>query len=237
MHRSLAFAALFFLTLVPLLMVIAAASPARGNGIADWITDALGLSARGSHAVSTLFSSRGQILSTTTAFGLTALAVFGISLTSAIQVAYERIWHLRAGSWHQVWRQALALGGVTAYLVIAAWSGVPWHHTAAQPALRVLASLAGGLLLFWWLPRLLLGTRVPWRRLLPGAVATVVALVGLRYFSQLVFAPLLVSNAVSYGTVGTVLVVESWLTGVGFTLYGGAVLGWALCGWQRQQEG
>ncbi|MGW2372216.1 ribonuclease BN [Kitasatospora sp. NPDC001683] len=230
LHRSLAFAALFFLTLVPLLMVIAAASPARGNGIADWITDGLGLSPRGSQAAGMLFSSRGRILSTATAFGLAAAAAFGISLTSALQAVYERIWRLRAGGWHQMWRQAVALGGVTAYLVIAAWSGVPWHHTAAQPVLRILATLIGGLLLFWWLPHLLLGGRVPWRDLLPGAVFTMAALVGLRFFSRLVFAPLLISNAVSYGTVGTVLVVQSWLTGVGFTVYGGAVAGWALRG-------
>jgi len=50
-------------------------------------------------------------------------------------------------------------------------------------------------------------------------------LVGLRWFSTLVFTPLVAANALSYGAVGTVLVVESWLTGVGFVIYGGALLG------------
>ncbi|MFF2144733.1 hypothetical protein [Kitasatospora sp. NPDC058190] len=104
------------------------------------------------------------------------------------------------------------MGGVTAYLVIAAWSGVPWRRTAAQPVPRILATLIGGLLQFWWLPHLLLGRRVPWRGLLPGAAFTVATLVGLRFFSWLVFAPPLVSNAISYAAVGTVLVVQSWLT-------------------------
>ncbi|MFE5588396.1 hypothetical protein [Kitasatospora sp. NPDC056531] len=44
-----------------------------------------------------LFSSRGQILSTITAFSLAAVAAFGISLTGAIQAVYERIWRLHAG--------------------------------------------------------------------------------------------------------------------------------------------
>lgn len=33
------------------------------------------------------------------------------------------------------------------------------------------------------------------------------------------------SNAVSYGAVGTILVVQSWLVGVGYTVYGGALVG------------
>ncbi|GAA1249530.1 hypothetical protein GCM10009665_45400 [Kitasatospora nipponensis] len=225
LQRSMAFAALFFVTLVPLLVVIASASPTRGSGITNWITDGLGLNGRGADATRKLFASRGQILSTTTAFSLAALAVFGVSLMASVQTAYERIWQLSRGPWHAAWRQALGLAGLTGYIVIAAWSGDPWRHTWVQPALRLTATLLGGILLFWWLQHLLLGARVPWARLLPGAVATMVALAGLRLFSRLVFAPLLVSNAVSYGTVGTVLVVQSWLMGVGYTLYGGSLAG------------
>ncbi|MFJ7280770.1 hypothetical protein [Kitasatospora sp. NPDC098663] len=39
------------------------------------------------------------------------------------------------------------------------------------------------------------------------------------------FAPLVISNALSHGAVGPVLVVQSWLVGVGFTLYAGAAAG------------
>jgi membrane protein len=47
---------------------------------------------------------------------------------------------------------------------------------------------------------------------------------------------MLVSNGVSYGGVGVVLVVESWLTGVGFVIYGGALFGNWFCAhhwWSR----
>jgi membrane protein len=56
----------------------------------------------------------------------------------------------------------------------------------------------------------------------------VVALAGLRVFSYFVLAPLLVTNAISYGTVGTVLIVQSFLIGVGYTLYAGCLAGQAL---------
>ncbi|MGW2398442.1 YhjD/YihY/BrkB family envelope integrity protein [Kitasatospora sp. NPDC001664] len=225
LHRAMAFAALCFVTLVPLLIVIAAASPTQGSGIADWLIDGLGLSGRSADRVSELFASPRQVLSTTTALGLTALAVFGIGLMSAVQNAYERIWGLPAGAWHNVWRQTVALAGLIGYILAAAWSGVPWHDTAARAALRWSTTIVAGVLLFWWLQHFLLNSRVPWRTLFPGALCTVVALTGLRVFSRLVFAPLVVDSAISYGVVGTVLVVQSWLIGVGYTVYGGALAG------------
>ncbi|WP_236656598.1 YhjD/YihY/BrkB family envelope integrity protein [Streptacidiphilus jiangxiensis] len=228
MQRSLAFAALFFVTLIPLLVVIAAAEGTRGNGIAQWVTDALGLSGAGAQAVKSLFVARGQTLSTTTGVSLAALAVFGISLMASVQAAYERIWSLPRGPWHTTWRQTVGLAGLIGYILLAASSGIPGQHTALQPALRVVATVVGGVALFWWLQWLLLGSRIPWSRLLPGAVATVVALSGLRLFSRFVLAPLLVMNAVSYGTVGTVLIVQSFLIGVGYTLYAGCLAGQAL---------
>jgi membrane protein len=50
-------------------------------------------------------------------------------------------------------------------------------------------------------------------------------LAGLRVFSALVFQPLIVTNAVTYGAPGTVLVVQSWLIGVGWVLYSGQLFG------------
>ncbi|RKT09440.1 membrane protein [Streptomyces sp. 1114.5] len=237
LQRSLAFAALFFVTLVPLLIVIAAAFPARSTGIAQWIIDALGVRGRGSVAVHRLFASRGQILSTTTGVGLAALAVFGVSLMGSVQGVYQRIWRTDRGAWHAVWRQTIGLAALVGYIVLAAWSGSPWHGSGAQPTFRIGVTVLAGLLLFWWLQHLLLAGHVPARDLFPGAVATVLALAGLHLFSRLVFAPLLVSNAVSYGTVGTVLIVQSWLIGVGYTVYGGAMTGRVLVRARRGQEG
>jgi membrane protein len=225
MQRSMAFSALFLVTLMPLLVVIAAASVTRGNGLAQWITDAMGLSGNGARAVRELFTTRGQTLSTTTAASVAGVAVFGISLMASVQGAFERIWDLPRGPWHSAARQTVGLAGLVAYILAAAWSGQPAQHSAVQPGLHIAVTVLGGILLFWWLQRLLLTARVPWTALLPGALATMAALVGLWFFSSYVLAPLLVANALSYGTIGTVLVVLSWLVGVGYTIYAGALLG------------
>jgi len=63
-------------------------------------------------------------------------------------------------------------------------------------------------------------------------------LAGLRAFSALAFQPLIVSNAVTYGALGTVLVVQSWLIGVGWVIYGGQLFGrWIHDAWLRAREG
>lgn len=50
-------------------------------------------------------------------------------------------------------------------------------------------------------------------------------LLGLRIFSRLVFSPLIASSAVTYGPFGTVLVIQTWLVGVGVVVFGGALAG------------
>ena len=234
MHRALAFAALGFVTLVPLLIVVAAADPVHGSGFAGWVVDGLGISGRPAVAVRSLFSSPRRVLSTTTGLSLASVAFFGLSFMSTVQTGYERVWKLPPSPWHHVWRQLVTLAGLIGYLLVAAQSDTLWRGSPLQPALRLVITIGGALLYFWWCQRLLLGGRVGWRALLPGAVMTAAALVGLRVFSGLVFSPLIASDAADYGTIGTVLIVQSWLIGVGFTVFAGALAGHAL--WHERRR-
>ncbi|MEU6507074.1 ribonuclease BN [Streptomyces sp. NPDC046942] len=220
MHRAMGFATLALVTLAPLLIVVAAADPLARGGFASWLTDGMGLSGTSAHALTDVISPPRNVVGTTSAFGLVLLGVFGVTFGGSVQNAYERIWGVAAGPWHRVWRQATWLLVLTAYLYQEAAT-----KAAVPGSQRVVLSAVTGVVFFWWGQRFLLGGQVHWRSLLPGAVATVLGLVGLRAFSYLVFTPLIVTNALSYGAVGTVLVVESWLIGVGFVIYGGALLG------------
>ncbi|MGW1597953.1 ribonuclease BN [Streptomyces sp. NPDC002343] len=220
MHRAMGFATLSLVTLAPLLIVVAAADPLVRGGFASWLTDGMGLSGRSAHAVTDVISPPRKVIGTTSVWSGVLLAVFGVAFGGSVQNAYERIWGLASGPWHRVWRQATWLVVLTAYLYQEAATKTTLHG-----AQRITLSTLSGVLFFWWGQRFLLGGQVRWRALLPGAVATVVGLIGLRAFSHLVFTPLIVTNALSYGAVGTVLVVESWLIGVGFVIYGGALFG------------
>ncbi|MBB4795784.1 YhjD/YihY/BrkB family envelope integrity protein [Streptomyces nodosus] len=225
LHRSMGFAALALVTLAPLLIVVAAAAPFPHRGFDTWVTDGMSLSGRPAEAVDRLFATPRTTLSATSAFSVLALALFGLTFASSVQTGYEKIWHLPAGRWHTVWRRTVWLAALTAYLFAEVQSGTVLGSGTVQSVVRILLTILFGVLFFWWGQHFLLGSRVPWSALLPGAVATMLGLVGLRWFSYQVFSPLIVDNAVTYGTVGTVLIVQSWLIGVGFVVFGGSLLG------------
>ncbi|MEU8761408.1 YhjD/YihY/BrkB family envelope integrity protein [Streptomyces sp. NPDC048659] len=225
MHRAMGFAALSLLTLVPLLIVVAAADLASGQGFARWLIQGLGVSQVSQEEVERLFGQPGQALQRTTAFGLAALAAFGVTFGSAVQTGYERVWDLPTARWHTAWRHVVWLAVLVAALLLFVASPTPDTSPAGVTLLVALGDLVGTFLFFWWSQRLLVCGRIRWRALLPGAVLTALGLLGLRIFSQFVFSPLIASNAVTYGQFGTVLVLQSWLVGVGFVVYGGALAG------------
>ncbi|MEV7723458.1 hypothetical protein AB0P15_01840 [Streptomyces sp. NPDC087917] len=69
-QRALGFAALGFLTLVPLLIVMSAAGPGGGQGFAHWLGDGLGVSPAARKEIEGLFALPGQAWRSTTALGL-----------------------------------------------------------------------------------------------------------------------------------------------------------------------
>ncbi len=218
--RSLGFAALGLLTLVPLLIIVSSADPEHGRGFAQWLGEGIGVMRASRQQVEQLFTRPGQALRATTAFGIAALAVFGLSFGAAVQTGYEKVWDLPPARWWARWRHVVWLGVLTGYLFVSATT------TLRQvPLAGVAVASLSAVLFFWWSQRMLLGGRVRWRALLPGAVATVIGLLGLRVFSMLVFSPTIASNALAYGPVGTLLVVQSWLVGVGVVVFGGALVG------------
>jgi membrane protein len=228
------FAALALLTVIPLLLVVAAVSPAPHHGLAVWVVYGMGLTGSSAGAVTQIFSAPARVLGTTSVFSALLLGVAGVSFAGSVQAGFERIWGCPAGPWHKIWRQAVWLAALLAYLFGEATIGTVTHGGLAETAGRVAVAVVAGLAFFWWGLRFLVGGRVSYLAALPGAVATIVGLGGLRVFSGLVFEPLIASNAVSYGALGTVLIMQSWLIGVGWVVYGGQLFGrWFHDAWLR----
>jgi membrane protein len=242
MQRALGFAALALLTVIPLLLVVAATTPAPYRGLAGWVVYGMGLSGSSADAVTQLFSAPARVLGTTSVFSAVLLGVAGISFAGSVQAGFEKIWGLPIGPWHKIWRQAVWLAALVAYIYAAATVGTVTHSGLAETAGRVAVAGVLGIAFFWWGLRFLVRGRVSYLGALPGAVATLLGLAGLRVFSGVVFEPLIASNAVSYGALGTVLIVQSWLIAVGWVLYGGQLFGrwfydaW-LQGWAEGRRG
>lgn len=219
MHRALGFAALGFVALMPLLIVIAATSPVAYGGFGQWVANAMGLSGQSERIVKGLFAPSLQVLSSTDALGLAIVCVFGQTFASSVQTGYEKVWDLPPRMRHRLWEQTLWL---------AALAGLFYAETLISRSRFVGTGVARALIwtvLFWWGQWILLGRRVSWRALLPGALLTTVGMVGLLGFSKLVFTAMVVSTAATYGAVGTVLVVVTWMVALGFVMFGGALLG------------
>jgi membrane protein len=176
-------------------------------------------------AVTRLFSAPARVLGTTSVFSAVLVSVAGVSFGGSVQGGFERIWGLPSGPWHKIWRQAVWAAGLVAYIYATATVGTVTHRGPGETAGRVSVAVVLGVAFFWWGLRFLLGGRVSYLAALPGAIATIVCLAGLRVFSALVFEPLIAGNAVSYGALGTVLIVQSWLIGVGWVIYGGQLFG------------
>ena len=143
-----------------------------------------------------VFRTTHVVAQQTGALSLALLAAFGLTFVADVQLGYERIWGLPARSllrlWH-VWRRTVYLAALTGYPSFEVDSGVLLQHGPLQSAVRIFIFVTAGLLFFWWGQHFLLAGQVPWIRLLPGAIATVVGLSGLRAFSTLVFNPMIAS--------------------------------------------
>lgn len=226
LHRSMGFAALGFVTLMPLLVVVAAATPWENRpGFAQWVVDGMGLNAQGSLSVRNLFAAPSNVLSATSAWSLASLAYFGLSFVASVETGYRKIWDLPSGPWHRDWRRAVWLTVLTLYLFCESQSAAVLGSGVLPSIVRIAVTFVLGVLFFAWGQRFLLYGAVDVRTALPGAVFTMLGLAGLRIFSHLFFASLMLSNADAYGPVGTVLTVVTWLVGVGFVVFGGALLG------------
>ncbi len=167
MHRAIGFAALAILTVIPLLIVIAAANPAPHPGLAAWVVYGMGLTGSSAGAVTRLFSAPARVLGTTSVFSALLLGVSGVAFAGSVQAGFERIWGLPAGPWHKIWRQAVWLAALTAYIYAEATVGTVTHGGLAETA----AAAVLGIAFFWWGLRFLIvvGTALPDRR--PGGLS------------------------------------------------------------------
>ena len=136
MQRSMGFAALAILTLIPLLIVVAAANPAPHLGLGGWVVYGMGLTGSSADAVTRLFSAPARVLGTTSVFSALVLGVSGVAFGGSVQAGFERIWGLPAGPWHKIWRQAVWLAALIAYIYAEATVGTVTHGGPAETAGR-----------------------------------------------------------------------------------------------------
>ncbi|MFD8572395.1 YhjD/YihY/BrkB family envelope integrity protein [Streptomyces sp. NPDC057694] len=207
-------AAQTFLTAIPILFVVAAFAPA---GVREEMLESarasLGLDGDSLAQVRQVYGSGGSgdsaVRDTSGVVGALVMLASATACSRALQRVCERSWGLppaglkliawRWVAWLCVWLVVVILqnvlrGGFGAGL----WLGVPLSYVAS-------------VLLWWWTQHLLLGGRVPWLPLLPGALLTGVGVVSLSWASQLYMPITLNRSLAEFGPFGLVFSLLSWL--------------------------
>jgi membrane protein len=217
-NQSMVFAATLLICAFPFLIFL---DTLQGRSFAARVTRRLGLDEQAAAQLQALFKTNAT--QTPVSIGTTIILVLGaIAVASSIQALYARIYGFEPTDFHVWWRRVLWLvvtvGGVTAVnFVNGGLSGVPVLARVLNVGIVVLY--------FWWGLRLLLEDRLSWRYLWPSGVATGLFWAGLALFSKFYFSQALVSSAHTYGSIGVIFVIMTWLIAAGVVVALGAVVG------------
>ncbi|MEU5396060.1 YhjD/YihY/BrkB family envelope integrity protein [Streptomyces tibetensis] len=221
---SVRLAAQAFLTALPLLMTVAAFAP---DGMQDLLADSLRavLGMRGDtlDELRQAFSATGTTRNTAGAVSAVVTLVSATAFCRALQAVCERCWRLpRAPVRAAFWRWLLWLLVWLAYLLFQA----PLREGfGAGTVTGLVLSLLSVTLLWWWSQHLLLGGRIGWRSLLPGAVLAGAGTVLLSLAARVLVPTAMERSLDEFGPLGPVFTFLSWLIAVFLVAVSGLALG------------
>jgi membrane protein len=223
--RALVLGGQAFTTLIPLLIVVAAAAARKGpTALADRMAARFHVTGASAEAIRTLFERPPGATGTITIAGLLVLVFSLLSLTRSLQRTYEAAWQLPAMGLRGTLNGMTAVGlFIASFLVLSLLVGVLRPVPAGSVltfVLRVVVNTAVWLVL----QSLLLSRRVPIRRLLPGSVAIGGGSAILGLYSALWMPRLIEENATRYGIIGITFALLTWLIVVSLLVVVSAVL-------------
>jgi membrane protein len=200
------------LSVLPAALVFVAALYAAGNVnlFAQHLVDHLNLTGSTADLVKQTFGSSSSNALAATVTTVVTFLLWGIGIGQLYQDFYARAWGLSVGSaadqalyaiFFFVLAAALAL-----VLVVQSELGETGRWLVLVP-LWILGSLA-----FWLgVPHFLLHRRISARKLLPGALLSILVLGGTALFSPLFLGPALTTNGRAFGSLGIVLSIVGYL--------------------------
>ncbi|MFD3564677.1 YhjD/YihY/BrkB family envelope integrity protein [Streptomyces sp. NPDC058686] len=228
LDSSTRLAAQAFLTAVPVLFVVAAFAPsAVRDRLVESATYALGLSGAALSQVQQVFAAPDDTTRDTSgAVGVLVTLLSATSCSRALQRVCERSWHVPpAGLRLIAWRWLVWLLVWLAALVV---QGLLRDGFGLGRWLGLLLSFVSSTLLWWWTQHLLLGSRVGWLPLLPGAVLTGTGVVALAWASRFYLPRTLNRSVDEFGPLGLVFTLLSWLIALFTVVCVGIATGYVL---------
>jgi membrane protein len=211
------------ISLLPFLILLSAFANQR---VDDDLALRLGLDHRAAGIVTNLVRSAPASLDAATLSGLVFLLAGAMTVASSLQQIYEKAFgQAHQGgvrSWPRLLVWTALLCGVVAFESVV---GRPVRQVSGGAVLAEVVTFAIYVPFFCWTMHFLLSGRVPWRKLLPAAVATGAFFAGLGVFSSFYFSSTMISDSKTYGAIGAVFTLATWLIAIGAVIILGAVAG------------
>jgi membrane protein len=232
--RALVVGGQAFTTIIPLMIVLAAAASEKGpTAIADRLAARFRVTGSSEQALRTLFERPPGATGTITIVGVVLLLFSLLSLTRSLQRTYEAAWRLPAvgvrGTVHGVTGIGLLLASLLVLsLLVGLLRQVPAGSVMAF-VLRVVVNTA----VWIALQSLLLSRRIPIRRLLRSSVVIAAGSAILSLYSALWMPRVIASNAEDYGIIGITFALLTWLIVVSLCMVVAAVISAELGGAPR----
>lgn len=223
MKSAMEFAALAMLCMFPFLVVVSAA---LGGDARRTIITRLGLNAHAAKDVDSLMSSGQQAVSGLSILGIAFLLLGAIGIAATMQGWYQRVYDQEPEhNWKkELLNRLLWLASLVAYVWVEVLIGRQVGPLGGHVVIY-LAEFVVAVVFWWWSVHVLLLGKVGWRELFPVGVATGICLTGLSVVSSFAFSSSIISNEKSYGPIGVVMTLLSYVIGLAVVLHIGAVAG------------
>jgi membrane protein len=216
------------LSLIPLAVLGVAIAHVYGitsGNYADGLADVLNLHGRTALYVHDASASVNDSIRSATVVGIGGLLWTAFGFTSALWRVYDRAWggHSHAGP--RAWLRGFAwlILFATCQTFVALSRNQMGHSLSANIVVLVLQLVLGFVV---WLvsPPLLLGHRLPWRVVAPGAALTAVGTVAFLAGSSLVMPGLVDDYAAPLGPIGVAIALGFWLWTIAYLWVASAVV-------------
>jgi membrane protein len=224
--RALVLGGQAFTTVIPLLIVVAAAASRQGpTALADRMAARFHVTGASADAIRALFERPPGATGAITIAGSVVLLFSLLSLTRSLQRLYETAWQLPSAGVRGTLNGVTAVGMLLTSLVVLSLLVGLLRQAPAGTVWAFLARVVGYTAVWLLLQRLLLSRRVPVRRLLPGAIVAGAGSVVLNVYSAVWMPRVIETNAERYGIIGITFAMLTWLIVVGFCVVVVAVIG------------
>ncbi len=204
-----------FLTVLPAALVLDSYLDTNPNALADHVIKRLGLHGATEDLFRSVLQGAGGHKLTASLIALGSVALFGLGIGRVLQFTHAKAWGLDLGK-AKIRDQARYFQVLLAILVALLLYGVEGKVLLGKPSWIgwVIAPFwaFGAFYFFVWAPRLLLHKRVARRDIVPGAVFTLICLLGIRVASHFLLVNWLEWYGKYYGGLGIVMALFFWVT-------------------------